>query len=148
MLSPLGYASNTRNFYPPKSSGAWSSAANRFAADGVETVNNGNFDVRVLQAKQPVLVVFTDGGSQQDKRLEAALSELKRQPNANNLMIVQVDCRTSPELARTYGVKTLPTLKLFRPAQADAGNLPSGETLEGVRPAAHIARYLGTAARR
>jgi thioredoxin 1 len=78
----------------------------------VERVNHRDFDRKVLDAGEVVLVDFYADWCGPCKRLAPVLDELAREtPDAR---VVKVNIDHSPELADQYAVRSVPTLIVFK----------------------------------
>ncbi|MEZ4337175.1 MAG: thioredoxin domain-containing protein [Sandaracinaceae bacterium] len=81
-------------------------------------VNDLSFDREVLRASRPVLVDFGAAWCGPCRRQEPLLEKLAAE--RTDVDVVYVDVEASPETARTYGVRGVPTLILFREGQPAA----------------------------
>lgn len=70
------------------------------------------FDADVLQSQVPVLVDFWATWCPPCKAIAPSLEELA-QEYGEKLQIVKVDIDQNPQLAQRYGVRSIPTLKVF-----------------------------------
>jgi thioredoxin 1 len=78
----------------------------------VEHVNDHSFEQMVLDSDQAVLVDFYADWCAPCKKLSPLLDELAQE--MPDVRIVKVNIDRSPESARSYRVKSLPTLILFK----------------------------------
>ncbi|NUT35480.1 MAG: thioredoxin [Hamadaea sp.] len=76
-------------------------------------VTDATFAAEVLDADLPVLVDFWAEWCQPCHRLPPILEQLAQQ-YAGRLQIVKVDTDANPDVARSYGILSLPTLMVFR----------------------------------
>jgi thioredoxin 1 len=74
-----------------------------------------DFDQQVLRSDVPVLVDFYADWCGPCQRLAPVLDELAAE--TSNAKIVKVNIERSPELAATYGVDSIPSLKVFKNGQ-------------------------------
>ncbi|MCZ8438263.1 thioredoxin [Achromobacter xylosoxidans] len=71
-----------------------------------------DFEVDVIQSKTPVLVDFWAPWCPPCRAIAPSLEELSDEL-AGKLQVVKVDIDEHPELARRYGVRSIPALKVF-----------------------------------
>jgi len=84
-------------------------------AELVQHANDSNFNDVVLSSETPVLVDFYAPWCGPCQKLSPVLDDLAREnPNAT---IVKVNVEKSPHVAQTYGISTIPALKVFRGGQ-------------------------------
>jgi thioredoxin 1 len=78
----------------------------------VEKVTDQEFQQKVIGSGEPVLVDFYADWCGPCKRLAPVLDELAQEtPDAR---IVKIDIDRSPKVAAHYGVRSIPTLILFK----------------------------------
>lgn len=78
----------------------------------IQEVNDLSFDQEVLEADGPVLVDFSATWCGPCRLQEPLLEKLAQE--RTDVRIVKVDIEDAPNAARTYGVRGVPTLVLFR----------------------------------
>ncbi|MCT8998175.1 thioredoxin [Chelativorans intermedius] len=77
------------------------------------TVNNSNFETDVLQASEPVVVDFWAEWCGPCKMIAPALEEISAELNGK-IKVAKLNIDENPELAAQYGVRSIPTLMLFK----------------------------------
>lgn len=77
------------------------------------TIDNSNFQSDVLQAAEPVVVDFWAEWCGPCKMIAPALEEISAELDGK-VKIAKVNIDENPELAAQYGVRSIPTLVLFR----------------------------------
>lgn len=88
-------------------------------------INDNNFKQEVLEEKGLVLVDFFATWCGPCKMIAPILEELDGE--LKDVKIVKVDVDQSPETASTYGIQSIPTMKLFKDGkdvQTTVGFLP------------------------
>ena len=78
----------------------------------IEKINMDSFDSVVLASHKPVLVDFYADWCVPCKQLAPVLDELAA--DTPDVKIVKVDIEESKKLAKAYGVRSVPTLMLFK----------------------------------
>lgn len=89
-------------------------------------VTDADFTTRVLRAAKPVLVKFWAEWCSASRQISPTVEELALD-FAGRLIVVSVDMDRNPETKRSYDIRGLPTLILFRngvPAATKLGSLP------------------------
>ena len=77
-----------------------------------EQINITNFDEKVLQASNPVLVDFFATWCGPCKMMSPVIDELADEL-AGQVDVYKVDVDENPEVAQRYGVMSIPTLVVF-----------------------------------
>jgi thioredoxin 1 len=112
----------------------------------VPEVTAESFDRLVVNSSIPVLVNFQTPWS---KRLEPLLGQLA-EAFAGQLRVVQVDISATPELARRFKVRAVPTLLIFKqgvPVEFIVGAVPPRFVFETVYKTLGVPRRLAQARR-
>lgn len=71
-------------------------------------VGDSNFELEVLRAKQPVIVVFSAPWSRPCRVLDAILKEV-----SGRVKVVRINADDNPDFSLTYEVQSVPTLLYF-----------------------------------
>ncbi|MCT7376080.1 thioredoxin [Chelativorans salis] len=77
------------------------------------TVDNSNFQADVLQASEPVVVDFWAEWCGPCKMISPALEEIATELGGK-IKVAKLNIDENPELAAQYGVRSIPTLMLFK----------------------------------
>ena len=99
-------------------------------------VTDRTFDAEVLTSEIPVLTDFWAEWCSPCKMVAPILDEIAEEYDGE-LKIAKLDVDENGETARRYGVKSIPTLILFRHGQlveSLVGAMPKGQLLSRIRP--------------
>ncbi len=81
------------------------------------TLTEDNFEREVLKSEQPVLVDFWADWCAPCHRIAPAIEELAHEFDGS-ATIAKLNVDQEPELARRYGIRSIPSLLLFRSGEA------------------------------
>lgn len=101
------------------------------------TVDNSNFETNVLQSAEPVVVDFWAEWCGPCKMIAPALEEISAE-YAGKVKIAKLNIDENPELAAQYGVRSIPTLMLFKDGQV-------ADTKVGAAPKTALSAWIGGA---
>jgi thioredoxin 1 len=101
------------------------------------TVTNSNFQADVLDSAEPVVVDFWAEWCGPCKMIAPALEEISAQ-YAGKVKIAKLNIDENPELAAQYGVRSIPTLMLFKDGAV-------ADTKVGAAPKTALASWIGGA---
>lgn len=79
----------------------------------IQSINQSEFDDKVLKADKPVLVDFYADWCGPCKALAPTLEEVS-QELAGQAEIVKINVDENPDLASKFGVRSIPTLLFFK----------------------------------
>lgn len=82
-------------------------------------MNQLNFDEQVLQSELPVLVDYWAEWCAPCKAMAPVLDEVAEEYR-DRLRVVKVNVEQEPQIARQYGVRSQPTLMLFKHGSVEA----------------------------
>ena len=91
-------------------------------------VNDATFDEKVLKSDLPVLVDFWADWCMPCKMIAPIVEELSREYDGQ-LGFAKLDVDSNPSTAMTYGVRSIPTLLIFKggkPIDQIVGAVPKG----------------------
>ncbi len=91
-------------------------------------VTDADFDERVLQSDKPVLVDFWADWCMPCKMIAPVVEELSDEYDGK-LDFAKLDVDSNPSTAMTYGVRSIPTLLIFKggkPVDQIVGAVPKG----------------------
>lgn len=101
-------------------------------------INNSNFESDVLKSSEPVVVDFWAEWCGPCKMIAPALEEIATEL-AGQVKIAKVNIDENPELAAQYGVRSIPTLLLFKNGEIAAnmvGAAPKGRLADWIKASA------------
>ena len=78
------------------------------------TVNDKEFDEKVLKSNNLVLCDFWAEWCGPCKQISPILEELSKELSSDNITIVKVNIDDNPETPAKYGIMSIPTLLLFK----------------------------------
>ena len=97
-----------------------------------QAITDGNFETEVLKATTPVLVDFWAEWCGPCRGLAPKLEEISTEMSAK-LKVVKVNIDENPETPAKYGIRSIPTMILFKNGQLVEqilGNLPKENIVE------------------
>jgi thioredoxin 1 len=100
-------------------------------------VTDADFDEQVVKSEVPVLVDFWAPWCAPCRMVTPALEAIADKMK-DAIRVCKVNVDESPGVAQTYGIRSIPTLMLFKQGQV-------GFRLVGVRPQAEIEREIEAA---
>ena len=129
--TPVAAERTADDHAPPATPGGNAMSTSRVTGR-VERADRANFETAVLHSEVPVLVDFYADWCGPCQRLAPTLDALARE--LDDARIVKVNVDDSPELARRYGVQSIPSLKVFRDGRvvAEHVGLASREELRAM----------------
>ena len=94
-----------------------------------EKVTDANFEAEVLQSKEPVVVDFWAEWCGPCRMIAPALDEISKEM-AGKVKIVKMNVDENPGVPGKFGIRSIPTLMIFKGGQLAAqkvGASPKGE---------------------
>lgn len=103
------------------------------------TVDKDNFEKDVLQAREPVVVDFWAEWCGPCKMIAPALDEIAAEMKGQ-VKIAKLNIDENPELATQFGVRSIPTLLLFKNGEVTSN-------MVGAAPKSRLADWIKTSVR-
>jgi thioredoxin 1 len=100
-------------------------------------VDNGNFQSDVLDAKEPVVVDFWAEWCGPCKMIGPSLEEISNELGGK-VKIAKLNIDENPELAAQFGVRSIPTLMVFKDGQV-------ADTKVGAAPKTALSQWINGA---
>lgn len=100
-------------------------------------VDNGNFQSDVLDAKEPVVVDFWAEWCGPCKMIGPSLEEISNELGGK-VKIAKLNIDENPELAAQFGVRSIPTLMIFKDGQV-------ADTKVGAAPKTALSQWINGA---
>jgi thioredoxin 1 len=107
------------------------------ASELIRHISDASFEADVLKAGTPVLVDYWAEWCGPCKMIAPALEEISAQ-YAGKVKIAKLNIDENPELAAQYGVRSIPTLMLFKDGAV-------ADTKVGAAPKTALASWIGGA---
>ena len=101
------------------------------------TIDKNNFQSDVLQASEPVVVDFWAEWCGPCKMIAPALEEIATELDGK-VKIAKLNIDENPELAAQYGVRSIPTLMLFKDGEV-------ADIQIGAKPKTALSAWIGGA---
>ncbi|NIA27442.1 MAG: thioredoxin TrxA [Desulfobulbaceae bacterium] len=101
-------------------------------SDNIVYTNDSNFDADVVQSDKPALVDFWAEWCGPCKMIEPLLKEVAGD-YADRIAVVKVNVDESPNIAQKFGIRSIPTLMLFKDGNVHAqklGAMPKSQLIE------------------
>ncbi len=98
------------------------------AGDNVQEINDQSFETEVINSNEPVLVDFWASWCGPCIALGPTIDEVARE-NQGKVKVCKVNVDDSPNVAARYGIRSIPTLVLFKQGQVVdqlVGGVPKG----------------------
>lgn len=101
------------------------------------TIDKNNFQSDVLQASEPVVVDFWAEWCGPCKMIAPALEEIATELSGK-VKVAKINIDENPELAAQYGVRSIPTLMLFKGGEV-------ADMKVGAAPKTALSAWIGSA---
>lgn len=90
----------------------------------IVNVNKDNFEAEVIKSEKPVLVDFWAQWCGPCKMIAPVLDEISSE--RQDVKIVKIDVDENQELAQKYGIRSIPTMYLFKDGNVEATKMGAG----------------------
>lgn len=90
----------------------------------IVNVNKDNFEAEVIKSEKPVLVDFWAQWCGPCKMIAPILDEISSE--RQDVKIVKIDVDENQELAQKYGIRSIPTMYLFKDGNVEATKMGAG----------------------
>ena len=100
------------------------------------TVTDDTFDAEVLKADKPVLLDFWAPWCGPCKMIAPVLDEISGE--RDDIIIAKMDIDENPEVPTRFGVRSIPTILIFKDGEAVA-------TTMGAKPKAQLSQWINSA---
>ena len=87
----------------------------------VTVITEDNFEAEVLQADKPVLVDFWATWCGPCQRLSPLVEQVAQEND--HIKVCKIDTDECPDIARKYGIMSIPTLMVFKEGDVTATNV-------------------------
>ena len=107
------------------------------AHESIVTLTEANFEEEVIQSSVPVLVDFWAEWCGPCKMIAPSLEEISTEMEGK-VKITKLNIDENPDLAAQYGVRSIPTLVLFKggePASMQVGARPKSALADWIKSA-------------
>ena len=102
--------------------------------DSILILNDDNFDDRLATLRKPILVDFWAGWCAPCKKIDPILDEIASEMDGE-ILVAKIDVDENGSLANRFGIRSIPTLILFKNGEVK-------EQLVGAAPKRQIVRML------
>jgi thioredoxin 1 len=89
-------------------------------SEKIKAATDATFEELVLHSERPVVVDFWAAWCGPCKMVAPEMEKLAEK-YAGNVEVVKVDVDANPDLQRSYGIMSIPTIAFFRPGEAPVG---------------------------
>jgi len=83
-------------------------------SDKVKEIQKAAFDQEVIKSDKTVLVAFCAEWSEPCNKISPIIEEIAKENQDPNLKFVKVDVDDAIEVAKNFGIRSIPTLIIFK----------------------------------